>query len=143
MTLNSYTHNVGELPEISITLNDNDMDAFSRLSRNYDVFNERYINFNERYVNFSGTAVNIIPVDSTRPDGENRVVPYFPKVKKVYFNKTNNTTCVIWSDGIKTILSLCEGDNWDEEKVLALAYMKRACGNNGSFKKVFEKFNIY
>lgn len=136
MTFKSYTHNVGELPEISIALNDNDMDALGRLSHNYDVFNERYINF-------SGPSLSIIPVDSTRPEGVVKTVPHFPSVEKVYFNKTNNTTCVIWSDGVKTILSLCEGDNWDGEKVLALAYMKRACGNNGSFKKVFEKFNIY
>ena len=129
MRFNSYIHNIGEPSELSITLNDIDMGQFTVHS-----------NINTDPI---GPAVNIIPVDSTRPEGENRVVPYFPKVKKVYFNKTNNTTCVIWSDGIKTILSLREGDNWDEEKVLALAYMKRACGNNGSFKKVFEKFNIY
>lgn len=128
MTLNSYRHNVGELPEVSITLNDNDMNTF--ISHN-------------TIRGPIGTTVSIIPVDSTRPEGETKVVSHFPSVEKVYFNKTNNTTCVIWSDGVKTILSLCEGDNWDEEKVLALAYMKRACGNNGSFKKVFEKFNIY
>lgn len=132
MRLNSYTHNIGELPEVSITLDDVDMNTLSRISFCGNTIRGPI-----------GTTVSIIPVDSTRPEGETKVVPHFPSIEKVYFNKTNNTTCVIWSDGVKTILSLCEGDNWDEEKVLALAYMKRACGNNGSFKKVFEKFNIY
>ena len=132
MRLNSYTHNLGELPEVSITLDDVDMNTFGIRTFYGDTIRGPI-----------GTALSIIPVDSTRPEGETKVVSHFPSVEKVYFNKSNNTTCVIWSDGVKTILSLCEGDNWDEEKVLALAYMKRACGNNGSFKKVFEKFNIY
>ena len=95
MTLNSYRHNLGELPEISIALNDNDMNALSRLSFCGDTIRGPI-----------GTTVSIIPVDSTRPEGETKVVPHFPSVEKVYFNKTNNTTCVIWSDGVRTLCGI-------------------------------------
>ena len=47
----------------------------------------------------------------------------FPDVKKVIFN--NPATIVFWSDGTKTVVKCQEGDTFDQEKGLALCFMKK------------------
>lgn len=62
----------------------------------------------------------------------------FPDVKKVIFN--NPATIVFWSDGTKTIVKCQEGDTFDQEKGLALCFMKKIYGNTGCFNDVFKKY---
>lgn len=62
------------------------------------------------------------------------------RISKVYFNKEKRTTCVIWDDGTKTIVRCAPCDTWDEEKALAICYMKRVLGNRGSFNETLKKW---
>lgn len=64
----------------------------------------------------------------------------FPELKKIYFNKEKGATCALWSDGSKTVIRLQPGDTWDEEKAIAICYMKRALGNSGRFNDTLKKF---
>lgn len=62
------------------------------------------------------------------------------RIKQVYFNKEKKTTVVIWDDGKKTMVKCQPQDEWDEEKALALCYMKRILGNRGSFNETLRKW---
>lgn len=62
------------------------------------------------------------------------------RIEKVYFNKEKRTTCVIWFDGTKTVVHCAPCDEWDEEKALALCYMKRVLGNRGSFNETLKRY---
>lgn len=62
----------------------------------------------------------------------------FSDVKKVIFN--NPTTIVFWSDGTKTVVKCQEGDVFDQEKGLALCFMKKIYGNAGYFNNVLKKY---
>lgn len=59
------------------------------------------------------------------------------KIKRVIFN--NPATIVFWEDGTKTVVK-AHGDEFDEEKGLAMAIAKRALGDSGSYYNVFKKF---
>ena len=61
-------------------------------------------------------------------------------IKEVYFNKEKGATCVLWKDGTKTVIHCAPLDSWDEEKALALCYMKKALGNRGSFNETLKKY---
>lgn len=62
------------------------------------------------------------------------------EIKNVIFNQDKRTTVVMWEDGEKTIVHMQEGDDWDEEKALAMCYMKKALGNRGSFNNTLRKW---
>lgn len=62
------------------------------------------------------------------------------QIKNVIFNKKKRTTVVLWADGEKTIIKCCEDDIWDEEKALALCFMKKMFGNQRGFKKIISKY---
>ena len=59
------------------------------------------------------------------------------KIKRVIFN--DPATIVFWEDGTKTVVK-AHGDEFDEEKGLAMAIAKRALGNTGRYYEVFKKF---
>lgn len=59
------------------------------------------------------------------------------KIKRVIFN--NPATIVFWDDGTKTVVK-AHGEDFDEEKGLAMAIAKRALGNTGRYYNVFKKF---
>lgn len=68
------------------------------------------------------------------PDG----APFdFIGIKDVIFN--NPHTIVHWNDGTKTIVK-CEGEEFDAEKAIAMAFMKRAMGNKGSYYNTIRKW---
>lgn len=69
----------------------------------------------------------------TRPD-YNRL----PDIKNVIFN--DPATIVFWSDGSKTVVKVQDGDEYDEEKGLAMAISKKALGNQGNYCNVFKKW---
>ena len=52
-------------------------------------------------------------------------------ISKVIFNPP--ATIVFWKDGSKTVVKCQEGDVFDPEKGLAMAFMKKAYGNAGKY----------
>ncbi len=61
-----------------------------------------------------------------------------PEVKKVIFNAP--ATIVIWADGSKTVVK-AENEDYDPEKGLAMAVVKKVYGNKGNYyAKVFRKW---
>lgn len=60
------------------------------------------------------------------------------KIKKVIFN--NPATIVIWKDGTKTVVKCGKDDVYDEEKGLALCFMKKALGNKGNFNNTIKEY---
>ena len=54
-----------------------------------------------------------------------------PEVKKVIFN--DPATIVYWKDGTKTVVKCQKGDDFDPEKGLAMAFLKKCWGNKGNF----------
>ena len=63
------------------------------------------------------------------------------RIKVVNFNKKNRVTAVRWADGTVTKVTCQDMDQFDEEKALALCYMKRWCfDNRACFNNVFKKY---
>ena len=62
----------------------------------------------------------------------------FFAIKKVIFN--DPATIVLWSDGTKTVVKCGKDDVYDEEKGLALCFMKKALRNKGSYNNTFKKY---
>lgn len=60
-----------------------------------------------------------------------------PKIEKVIFNPP--ATIVQWKDGTKTVVKCQDGDNFDWEKGLAMAYVKRAYNNERTYYGLFKK----
>ena len=68
-------------------------------------------------------------------------LPYEPEANKfelkdVWFNRKKGLTKVTWTDGATTTIQLQKGDTWNEEKAIALCYMKRMCGNDSSYNNI-------
>lgn len=63
------------------------------------------------------------------------------EIKKVIFN--NPATIVFWADGTKTVVK-AKNEDFDPEKGLAMAIVKKAFGNKGSyFNKIKRWTNDY
>lgn len=60
-------------------------------------------------------------------------------VDKVIFNYKKDTSVVLWKDGAKTILKLSNKDTWDEEKVIALHYMKKFFDGRGYYNDIIKE----
>lgn len=63
-----------------------------------------------------------------------------PDIKRVVYN--DPATIVFWEDGSKTVVK-CQkkkGDVYSRETGLAMAIVKKAYGNKGSFNDVFTKW---
>jgi len=62
------------------------------------------------------------------------IIPRKPNpIRKVYFNREKDTTVVLWEDGEKTILKRDSRDEWDYEKAVAMAFMKKYFNNRGYY----------
>lgn len=59
-------------------------------------------------------------------------------IKRVIFN--NPVTIVYWEDGTKTVVKCGEDDTFDEEKGLALCFMKKALDNKGNYNNTLKKY---
>lgn len=60
-----------------------------------------------------------------------------PKIEKVIFNPP--ATIVKWKDGTKTVVKCKDDDEFDWEKGLAMAYVKRAFNNERTYYGLFKK----
>ena len=58
-------------------------------------------------------------------------------IEQVIFNEP--ATIVKWSDGSKTVVK-CTDDKFDQEKGLAMAIIKRLCGNSGNYYDLFRNY---
>lgn len=52
-------------------------------------------------------------------------------IKQTYFNLAKGVTVIVWTDGTKTKI-ICNGEKFDYEKAIALAFVKRFVTNNDS-----------
>ena len=63
------------------------------------------------------------------------------KIEKIIYN--GPATVVFFNDGTKSVVKCSENDNFDPEKGVAMACMKRLLGNKGSYYNNFRKVEIY
>ena len=63
---------------------------------------------------------------------------YRPEIKDVIFN--DPATIVFWMDGTKTVVKCQEGDEFDPEKGLTMAIVKKVYGNKGSYCNEIKKW---
>lgn len=63
---------------------------------------------------------------------------HIPEIKNVIFN--DPATIVFWEDGTKTVVKCQDGDEFDPEKGLAMAIVKKACGNKGNYCNKMKKW---
>ena len=63
---------------------------------------------------------------------------YIPEIKNVIFN--DPATIVFWEDGTKTVVKCQDGDEFDPEKGLAMAIVKKAYGNTGGYCNKMKKW---
>lgn len=61
-----------------------------------------------------------------------------PEIKNVIFN--DPATIVFWEDGTKTVVKCQDGDEFDPEKGLAMAIVKKAYGNKGNYCNKLKKW---
>lgn len=59
-------------------------------------------------------------------------------IRSVLSNRRKNAFSVVWEDGTTTVVHCQSGDEWDDEKALAMCFTKKALGNKGNFN---DKFN--
>lgn len=60
------------------------------------------------------------------------------KIKKVVYNAP--ATIIFWNDGTKTIVKCQPGDAYSKETGLAMAIVKKACGNSPRYNKLFHRW---
>lgn len=69
---------------------------------------------------------------------QNPYIRNTPKIKNVIFN--DPATIVFWEDGDKTVVKCQEGDTFDPEKGLAMAFVKKVLGNKGNYCNEIKKW---
>lgn len=57
--------------------------------------------------------------------------------KQVIVNKSKRTICVVWKDGTRTVMRCHPDDEWDEEKGIAMCFMKKVFDNRGCYYDTF------
>ena len=63
---------------------------------------------------------------------------HIPEIKNVIFN--DPATIVFWEDGTKTVVKCQDGDEFDPEKGLAMAIVKKSYGNKGNYCNKLKKW---
>ena len=58
--------------------------------------------------------------------------------KQVVVNKSKRTICVVWKDGTHTVMKCHPEDEWDEEKGIAMCFMKKVFDNRGCYYDTFK-----
>ena len=74
-------------------------------------------------------------VNACRRNGktEAMLTPAVPEIVRVIFNEP--ATIVFWNDGTKTVVKCMEDEEFDEEKGIAMAFMKKLYGT-GYMRKI-------
>lgn len=58
-------------------------------------------------------------------------------IQSITANHKKNAFTVVWGDGSHTIIHLQKGDVWDDEKALAMCFVKHMMGDINSFNDIF------
>jgi hypothetical protein len=66
---------------------------------------------------------------------ENEAMRY--QIQSITANRKKNAFTVVWGDGSHTMIHLQPGDVWDDEKALAMCFVKHMMGDKGSFNDIF------
>ena len=66
-----------------------------------------------------------------------------PKPKQIFSNVMAGVTVVLWEDGTKTIVRLCEGDHYDPYAAFCAAFAKKCYGSNSALKREIENLIVY
>ena len=82
-------------------------------------------------------SVNSISTRNEPAPATNKSVSPF-EIQSVLSNRKKNAFTVVWADGTHTTVHCQSGDEWDDEKALAMCFTKKALGNKGNFN---DKFN--
>lgn len=82
-------------------------------------------------------AKNYDDIHKEKEHLKNRFNPF---IINVWFNEKKGVTVVKWSDDTVTKVTLQNDDVWDEEKGIALCYMKKFSGNNSSFNEILKEY---
>lgn len=69
--------------------------------------------------------------------GEYSSKPICFDIQSITANHKKNAFTVVWGDGSHTIVHLQPGDVWDDEKALAMCFVKHMMGDTGSFNDIF------
>lgn len=68
---------------------------------------------------------------------EYKSTPICFDIQSITANHKKNAFTVAWGDGSHTIIHLQKGDVWDDEKALAMCFVKHMMGDTGSFNDIF------
>lgn len=58
-------------------------------------------------------------------------------IQSILANHKKGVFTVVWADGTNTRIHLQPGDTWDDEKALAMCFVKHMMGDKGSFNDIF------
>lgn len=87
---------------------------------------------------FDNFATIPMPLEPSPKTKAPKPTPPSPPVpERVIFN--NPATVVYWKDGTKTVVKAFD-EYFDEEKGLAMAYMKKIHGNKGNYNDIFREW---
>lgn len=79
-----------------------------------------------------------ITLDTEKHELHIKPVPGPFEIQSVLSNRKKDAFTVVWADGTSTVVHCQPGDEWDDEKALAMCFTKKALGNKGNFN---DKFN--
>ena len=97
-------------------------------TRDYDAF--------EKWVDNVLFGTMPLMVAKTTTVSEKKPVSPF-EIQSVLNNRKKNAFTVVWADGTHTTVHCQSGDEWDDEKALAMCFTKKALGNKGNFNNKF------
>ena len=69
--------------------------------------------------------------------GKYKSKPICFDIQSITANHKKNVFTVVWGDGSHTMIHLQKGDVWDDEKALAMCFVKHMMGDTGSFNDIF------
>lgn len=88
----------------------------------------------DKAINGKASKISEKPAEK-KPTCEKPSNPY--AFRSILANHKKNAFTVAWEDGTYTVIHLQPGDNWDDEKALAMCIVKKMNGNKGSFNDIF------
>ena len=68
---------------------------------------------------------------------ETKKHPVHYEIQSILANKAKGVFTVVWTDGTHTKITIQPGDTWDDEKALAMCFVKKLMGNKGNFNDIF------
>lgn len=111
----------------------------------YNIIADTYQTYNSpvKVVGIEDRLCHYPFVPRTITDASLVTAPNRPKspIHHVQFNRRKGITTVVWTDGSVTMVTCNPCDPWDEEKALALCFMKHfGYGDRGCFNEDIHKW---